>query len=156
MLVDDPFAADDHHVLLQFIDFQHALDQAIDVERRFGDEHDVGLAVRRSQRQVARMPAHDFDDGDPPMAFGRGADALHAPGRNEDGRRKPRRHIVDHLVEVEFSRDGGAYIAVAGRFAITARGSIRRARGGSSGPGRCRSSWGPGRSAGNRTGPACR
>src|SRR5260370_12866963 len=76
--VDDPFRASNDNMLLQFVDFHDALDQQLDVERMLGNKQNVGLAVRGPQTDVARMPAHDFDDADAAMALGRGADALHA------------------------------------------------------------------------------
>ena len=78
LVVDDPLGADDHHVLLHVVDLHDALDQALDVERRLGHEDDVGLAVGGAQGEVAGVPAHHLDDGDPAMALGRGADPLHA------------------------------------------------------------------------------
>src|SRR3954454_3854447 len=101
LLVDHPLAAYDHHVFLHVVNIEDALDQAIDIEWHLGDEHDIRLAIAGPEREVARMPAHDLDDGDPAMALGGGADALHAGGRHKDGRRNPRSHIVDHVIERE-------------------------------------------------------
>ena len=58
LLVDDPFAADDDHVLLQIVELLDPLDQQLDVERLFRHEHDVGLPVGGAERDVARVPAH--------------------------------------------------------------------------------------------------
>jgi hypothetical protein len=55
-----------------------ALDQMFQVQRDFRNQDDVRLAVGRAQRDVAGMPPHDLDDGDAPVAFRRGADALDA------------------------------------------------------------------------------
>ena len=113
----------------------------------FGNQHDVGLAVGRAQGEVAGVPAHDLDDGDAAVALGRGADALHAAGRDEHGRGEARRDVVDHLIEVEPAPRRAADVAIAGRLRAWLARPTRRARGGSSGRGRCRWSWGRARSA---------
>ena len=83
LLVHDAFAADDDDVFLEVVKVFDALDQQFEVERMFGNQNDVRLAVRRAQRDVTGVPAHDFDDGDAPVAFRRGADALDAAARKQ-------------------------------------------------------------------------
>ena len=101
LFVHDAFAADDDDVLLQVVKMFHALDEMFEVERVLGNQNDVGLAVGRAERDVAGMPAHHFDDGDAPMAFRRGADALDALRGHEHRRGVAGRDVVDDLVEVE-------------------------------------------------------
>ena len=67
----------------------------------FGNENDVRLAVGRAERDVAGMPAHDFDDGDAAMAFRRRADALHAAGGDKHRRGIAGRDVIDDLVQIE-------------------------------------------------------
>ena len=69
--------------------------------RLFGNQHQVGLAVGRAQREVAGVPAHHLDDRDAAMAFGRGSHALHAAGRDEHGRGIAGRDVVDHLLQID-------------------------------------------------------
>ena len=61
------------------------------------------------------MPAHHLDEGDATVALGGRADALHAPGRHEHGGREARRHIVDHVLQVEPGSARTADVAVARR-----------------------------------------
>ncbi len=78
LLVDDAFAHDDHHVLLQFVELADALFETRVIEGHLGNQDDVGLPVRRPQGNVPRVAAHDLDDGDAAMTFGRRADPLDA------------------------------------------------------------------------------
>ncbi len=77
-------------------------------------QHDVGLAIGRAQGDIARMPAHHFDDGDAAMAFGRGADALDAAGRDEHRRGIAGRDIIDHLLHVELGSRRPPLVAKTG------------------------------------------
>ena len=78
-----------------------AFDEQLDVERMLGDQDDVRLPVGRAERDVAGVPAHDFDDGDAAMAFGGGADALDALRGDQDRRGVAGRRVVDDLIEIE-------------------------------------------------------
>ena len=78
LFVHDSFGANDHHVLLQLVNLHDALDKAVEIERRFGNQNKVRLAVGGAKGEIARMTAHDFDKGDAAMALGGGADALDA------------------------------------------------------------------------------
>ena len=115
VLVHDPLAADDDHVLLQLVELPHPLDERRDAQRDLGDQDDVGLAVGRAEGDVAGVPAHDLDDGDAAVALGRGADALHALDGDEHGRGVARGHVVDHALELEAGPRAAALVAVAGR-----------------------------------------
>ena len=70
-----------------------------------GHQDDVRLAVGGAERDVAGVPAHDLDDGDAAMAFGRGADALDAARPTRRRRWHSRACVVDDLIEIE---DGAA------------------------------------------------
>src|SRR5438067_198265 len=79
-----------------------------------GNKQNVGLAVRRTQTDVARMPAHDLDDAYAAMALRRGADALHA-GRSDINRgREARRDVINHLLEVKLRPRGQPLITMSG------------------------------------------
>ena len=144
IFIDDAFRANNDDVLLQIVDLNDPLDQAIDVQRRLGNQHNVGLAIRRAEREIAGVPAHYFDDGDATMALGRRANPLHARGRHIDRRGITGSDVVDQLRSVRTVN-----APVRGRNESRMRpGSARAAthpvRGGSSGRGRCRSSSVPG------------
>ena len=66
-----------------------------------GDQDDVRLPVGGAERDVAGVPAHDFDDGDAAVAFGGGPDALDALRGHQDGRGIPGRGVVDDVIEIE-------------------------------------------------------
>ena len=53
------------------------------------------------ERDVAGVPAHDFDDRDAAMALGGGADAFDALRRDEHRRGIAGRGVVDDVIEIE-------------------------------------------------------
>ena len=90
-------------MLLDVEDREHPLDQRVGLDGGLGHEDDVGLAVGGAQGDHAAVAAHHLDDGDPPVALGRGPDPLDARRRDVHGRGVAGRHVVDHLVEAELA-----------------------------------------------------
>ena len=101
IFVHDAFTAYNDDILLQVIEFLDALHQTAERKRALRHEDDIGLAVGRAECNVAGMAAHHFHNGNPPMAFSRGADALNPLNRDINRRRISRGHIIDHVVEME-------------------------------------------------------
>src|SRR5262245_4898307 len=49
LFIDNPFATNDHDVLLQIVEMLHSLDDVFNVERMFRYQDDVGPPVCRSE-----------------------------------------------------------------------------------------------------------
>ncbi len=113
LLIHNPLAAYNDDVLLKVIEVFDALDKQISVQRMFGYQDDVWLPVRCAKGDVAGLPSHDFNDGNPAVTFGRRANALHALGGHEHGRGVTGSDVVDDLVEIENRTGIRALIAIA-------------------------------------------
>ena len=87
--------------------------EQVDVQRMLGDQDDVGLSVRCAERDVAGLPAHDLDDGNAPMTFGGGANALDALRGHHDRCGVTRRDVIHDLIEIEDGAGRGAFVAEA-------------------------------------------
>src|SRR5215218_844558 len=70
VLIHDALAADNDHVLLEVVEMPHSFNEALGIERMLGHQNDIRLSIRRAERDVPRVPAHYFDDGDATVAFG--------------------------------------------------------------------------------------
>ena len=99
---------------MDLVDLLNPFDDLVDVDRLLRYQHQVGLPVRRTQRQEPRLPAHHLHDRDTAMTFGRGPHALHAAGRNEDCRGVAGRDVIDHLLQIDHGARTGAGVAVSG------------------------------------------
>ena len=112
---DDPFGDDQHGVLLDVENLGYALDQRLRLERRLRHEDHVGLTKGRAQGDHPAVTSHHLDDRDPPVAFRGGPNTFDGLGGDINRRRESRRHITDHLVEVELSsRPLGRYVPLGG------------------------------------------
>lgn len=90
-----------------------ALGQNLQIRRVLRDQNNVRASVGRAERNVTRMPPHDLDDGNAPMAFRRGANPVNTRGRHKDRRGIARSGVVDNMIEVESGIGRHAFVAKA-------------------------------------------
>src|SRR5262245_15585853 len=109
--IDDPFAADDDHVLLQVINMFDPLHKPFQIERLFGNEDQVGTPVSRTERDIPGVPSHHFHNGNAAMTFRRCTKALDARSWYEDGGGVTGRHVVDDIFEIEYRPRLAAFVA---------------------------------------------
>ena len=87
----------------------------IDVDGKLRYKNQIRLAKGTTKGNVARVSPHDFDDGDTSVTLRGCPDSFDTAGGNKNSGRITRRHVVDHLLELELTgarNDGGFVHAI--------------------------------------------
>ena len=88
-------------MFLTLVQFANALFQRGEIQRRFGNENDVGLTIGRPERDEPCLPAHDLDNRNAAMTFRRGANPPNPLCHHEHRRGVTGCGVVDDRFEVE-------------------------------------------------------
>src|SRR6267154_6774607 len=91
----------------------HAFRKRLKVGRVLRDKNDVRTAVTGSERNIARVSPHDFDNGNPAVAFSGRADAFDTAGRDENCGSEAGSCVINDLFEIKDRIRFSSFIPIA-------------------------------------------